>query len=67
MKVRGFRIEPGEIEAAIARHPAVREVVVIAREDVPGDRRLAAYLVAECPPAELRSIIAGRGEVRRRR
>jgi amino acid adenylation domain-containing protein len=61
VKVRGFRIELGEIEAVLGLHPAIRDVVVIVREDIAGDKRIVAYVVprsADSPASsELRSFL----------
>jgi amino acid adenylation domain-containing protein len=63
VKLRGFRIEPGEVEAVVARHPDVAQVVVVVREDRPEDRRLVGYVVpaarSSVDPSGLRHYVAG--------
>lgn len=58
VKIRGFRVEIGEIEAALREDPSVKQALVMVREDVPGDRKLVAYVVGDTALDSLRERLS---------
>ncbi|WP_033825748.1 condensation domain-containing protein, partial [Kitasatospora sp. MBT63] len=62
VKIRGYRVEPGEIEDALTTHPAVAQAAVLIREDAPGVKRLAAYLVPAGPGIDVAEVRSGLAE-----
>jgi hypothetical protein len=60
IKIRGFRVEPGEIEAALQQHPQVRQTVVVTRPAQNGEHLLAAYFVGDALPQDLREFLRAR-------
>jgi acyl-coenzyme A synthetase/AMP-(fatty) acid ligase len=57
IKLRGYRVELGEIEQMLTQHPAVREAIVTTRENQPGDKQLSAYYIStQQTPANITSL-----------